>query len=194
MKKILIYVVYIFSCIFIFTACSNGSMTIKENVDNSNYISVALSNSQNKINVDLKSKRYYGDGYASNGDIFYSNNHPYRSKNFGFDNFKAWTLTYPLIANSTTINEVRRSNYVIEKKITNTKYKEFFNESGWVNNKVKIFYNHKCLPVKVQTMNSRTKKWTTHIKLSYYKSTHKEYKKKWNAYVKRIKAGEFEDE
>lgn len=42
------------------------------------------------------------------GDIFYSNKHPYRSKNFGFDNFKAWTLTYPLIANSTTINEVRR--------------------------------------------------------------------------------------
>ena len=67
MKKILIYVVYIFSCIFIFTACSNGSMTIKENVDNANYISVTLSNSQNKINVDLKSKRYYGDGYASNG-------------------------------------------------------------------------------------------------------------------------------
>ena len=195
-EKIFICLTSLLLCFVTMSACSENSITVKESIDKANFISVKFFDGASTVveYVNLKDKMVYGDGMARKGNMYYANNMPYSSDRYGFNSSINGIMLYPIIADNTSKIQIIHSNYVIKKKITNFRDKELLSGDIWVNNKVKIFYNHKCLPVKVQTMNSRTKKWTTHIKLSYYKSTHKEYKKKWNAYVKRIKAGEFEDE
>lgn len=119
-------------------------------------------------------------------------------KYFGFDYFKDIYFLYPIIADDTTIREVRSSNYVIIKDIktnsTQKKIIDVWDKHGYKGHKLKVFYNHNYLPIKVQMVDDETNKWMTLVKYSYFKSTPQKYERNWKNYVKQVKAGYFLDE
>ncbi|WP_379802284.1 hypothetical protein [Lactobacillus rodentium] len=96
-----------------------------------------------------------------------------------------------------TTSEVKKSNYVIIKNVKNRpeqrKIIDIWHDDGFKGYKVKIFYNHDCLPVKVQLIDRETNKWKTIAKYSYPHITAKEYEKNWKEYVKEIREGDFVD-
>ncbi|GBG04650.1 hypothetical protein NR996_02870 [Lactobacillus rodentium] len=66
-------------------------------------------------------------------------------------------------------------------------------DDGFKGYRVKIFYNHDCLPIKVQLIDRETNKWKTVVTYSYPHITAKQYEKNWEKYRKEVKKGYYED-
>ena len=199
MKKIkLIYALFLCFLVGILTGCTSNHITVKEKIDEINYVTVNVQPSGVKYYVDLSAKKLYGYKYATHNNTIYDYDETYQSRLFAFDHFKKVNLLYPIIADQTSVGEVKKSDYVIVKNVKNhsnqRKVIEFLHDYGFKGYKVKIFYNHDCLPIKVQLIDRETKKWKTIAKYSYLHITAKEYEKNWKEYVKEIKAGDFLDE
>ena len=43
-------------------------------------------------------------------------------------------------------------------------------------------------------VDDETNKWMTLVKYSYFKSTPQKYERNWKNYVKKVRAGEFEED
>ena len=194
MKKI-IYTLFLCFLVGILTGCTDNCTTIKEKVDQASYVTVNLPPT---LHMDLASKRWYGNGHAVRKDIDYSYEGPYQTKIRSFYYYKKICLLYPIIADQVKVGKVKESNYVIVKNVKSKsdqrKIIDIWHGDGFKGYRVKIFYNHECLPVKVQLIDRETNKWKTAVKYSYPHITAKQYEKNWKEYVKEIKAGDFLDE
>ena len=195
MKKIkLIYALFLCFLIGILTGCTNNHTTIKEKIDKTNYVTIELPST---LHMDLSGKRWYGNGHAIRKDMDYTYEGTYSTTNGGFNYYKDIYLLYPIIADKTTVEEVKKSNYVIVKDVKNNskqkKLMQFLHDYGFKGYKVKIFYNHDCLPIKVQLIDRETNKWKTITKYSYPHISSKQYEKNWKNYVKEVKEGYFLD-
>ena len=193
-----IYVLFLCILVGVITGCANNHTTVKEKVDQANYIKIKFPQSGVIQYVDLSAKRLYGNGTAAIGDTIYAYQIIFHNKYLGFNYFKRKDMLYPIVADNTTAGEVKRSNYVIVKNVKNKldqrKIIDIWHGDGFKGYKVKVFYNNDCLPVKVQLINRETSRWTTIVKYSYLNLTHKEYKNNWKNYVKQVRAGEFEED
>ena len=178
--------------------CSYNRTLIKEKINQANYIRVDIPESGSRTYVNLSTKQLYGDGTGVSENTIYAYKKTFKNKWLGFDYFKKTYLFYPIIADNTKSNEVRKSNYVIVKEVKNIskqkKVIDVWDRHGYKGTRVKVFYNHDCLPIKVQMVDDDTNKWKTIVKYSYFKSTPQKYEKNWKSYVKQVKAGEFLDE
>lgn len=69
------------------------------------------------LHIDLNSKRGYGNGHAvkNNMDYGYEGTYPTKIREFYY--YKKICLLYPIIADKTIVDEVKRSNYVIVKDV-----------------------------------------------------------------------------
>ena len=199
MKKAkIIYILFLCILMGIITGCTNNYTTVKEKIDKANFVRVELSSSRDPLNMDLATKRLYGGICVGvDDDTIYDYPDTYQDKLLGFNYTKKVNALYPFIADQTTVGEVKKSNYVIVKNVKNNseqkKLMDFLHDYGFKGYKVKIFYNHDCLPVKVQLIDRETNKWKTITKYSYPHITAKEYEKNWKEYVKKVKKGYFVD-
>ena len=196
MKKNKIYfALLIFSFVIIFAGCRCNQKTVKEKVNQANFVIVDLPISGSKSYIDLNNKYMYGDGYGVREDNVYTYKETFKAKWLGFNRYKKIDFLYPIVADNTTVSKVRASNYMIVKDVN--KYKEIidiWHGNGYKGHKMKVFYNHDCLPIKVQMVDDDTNKWKTIVKYSYFKSTPEKYERNWKNYVKKAKAGYFLDE
>ena len=198
MKKIkLIYALFLCFLVGMITGCTNNHVTVKEKIDQANYVRVYLPSSGISLNVNLSIKQWYGYKWAVKDDLLYTYDGNFRDNDLGFKYFKKSYFLYPIIADKTTVNKVKQSNFVIVKDIrNNSEQKKIINiwhGDGFKGYKVKIFYNHECLPVKVQLIDREKNKWETIAKYSYPHITAKEYERNWKEYVKEVKKGYFID-
>ncbi|NEF97410.1 hypothetical protein FEE37_12090 [Lactobacillus murinus] len=148
-KKMYIFLSFLLILVFFLTSCSNNQVTVKEKIDKANYVIVNIRPQFEQLYyLDLKSKLYYGDGNASDNNLYYADNHPYSNKKLGFEHFKNVDMLYPIIADKTSTPKIQRSNFIIEKEITKPKYIiNILRGNGFTGNKIKIFYNRQCSQV-----------------------------------------------
>lgn len=197
-------VIYIFFlCILMGTirGSTNNPPTVKGKIDQANYIIVdfpivEIRGGCSLTYVNLNNKEMYGDGWAAKNNTIYTFLKTYNSKSEGFNDFKKNYMLYPFIADHTREDEVKRANYVIVKNVD-----EIVWENRVVNNwgssnyqYIKVFYDHACLPIKVQFMDpDSNNEWITIAKYTYFSSTPQEYANKFKKYIKEVKAGKFID-
>ncbi|QNQ80629.1 hypothetical protein [Lactobacillus sp. PV034] len=199
MKNVkIIFAMFVLFLIESVAGCVNTQETINENIKKANIVTLHLQKSGVKLYFNLAAKKLYGDSQGVKNNTVYDYDDNYQDKLLGFNYTKKINLLYPLIADKTTVGEVKRSDYVIVKNVKNNseqkKLMDFLHDYGFKGYRVKIFYNHDCLPVKVQLIDRETNKWKTIAKYSYPRITAKQYEKNWKEYVKKIKAGDFLDE
>ena len=196
MKKIKI-ILLLFILMELLSSCSNSQTTVKEKIDQANYVRVEFPQSGVIQYVDLAAKRRYGNETGAISDTIYAYQIVFHNKFMGFNYFKRKDMLYPIITDNIRITEVRKSKYIIVKDVKNKANQknliDIWHGDGFKGYKVRIFYNHDYLPIKVQLISKETSKWTTIIKYSYLHINHTEYKDNWNKYVKRVRSGEFED-
>ena len=198
MKKVkIIFAMFILFLIGSVAGCANTQETINENIKKANIVTLHLQKSGVNLYFDLAAKKLYGDGQGVKNNTVYDYDDNYQDKLLGFNYTKKVELLYPLIADKTTIGEVKNSNYVIVKNVKNNseqkKLMDFLHDYGFKGYRVKIFYNHDCLPIKVQLIDKDTNKWKTITKSSYPHISSKQYEKNWKKYVKEVKAGYYLD-
>ena len=198
MKKIkLIYALFLCFLVGILTGCTDNHTTVKEKVDQASYVRVYLPSSGISLNMNLSTKQWYGYKWAVKDDIAYTYDGNFRADWLSFDYFKNINLLYPIVADKTTVGKVRQSNYMIVKEIKNNpvqrKIIDIWHDNGHKGNKMKVFYNYDCLPIKVQMIDDNTNKWETIVEYSYPKLTSKQYEKNWKNHKKEIKDGEYID-
>ncbi|QNQ80631.1 hypothetical protein [Lactobacillus sp. PV034] len=188
-----------FLCVFVGTliGCSNEHATVKQRIDQANYVRVYLPSSGISLDMNLSTKQWYGYKWAVKDDIAYTYNGNFRADWLSFNYFKKINLLYPIVADKTTISKVRKSNYLIVKEVRNNSNQkeiiDIWHDNGHKGNKMKVFYNHACLPIKVQMLDADTNKWKTIVKYSYPNLTQKKYERNWKNHVKEIKDGEYID-
>ena len=198
MKKVRIIHI-LFLCIFVGTliGCSNEHTTVKQKIDQANYVRIYLPSSGISLDMNLSTKQWYGYKWAVKDRLVYTYDGKVRDNKLSFNYFRNLYFLYPIIADKTTVNKVKQSNFVIVKDIrNNSEQKKIINiwhGDGFKGYKVKIFYNHECLPVKVQLIDREKNKWETIAKYSYPHITAKEYERNWKEYVKEVKKGYFVD-
>ncbi|GBG04641.1 hypothetical protein NR996_02835 [Lactobacillus rodentium] len=196
MKKVrIIYTIFFCALFGTFMGCSNNHTTIKEKIDKASCVTVELPPT---LHMNLTSKRWYGNGHAVKKNVEYSYDGTYESKISGFYYYRNIFLLYPILADQTRVDEVKKSNYVIVKDVKNNseqrKIINVWHDDGFKGYKVKVFYNQECLPVKVQLIDRETNKWKTGVKYTYPGISSQQYEKNWKEYLKEIKAGDFLDE
>ncbi|QNQ80627.1 hypothetical protein [Lactobacillus sp. PV034] len=199
MKKIkFIYILFSFIFIGTITGCTNNQAIIKEKIDKANYVRIYLPSSGISLDMNLSTKQWYGYKWVVKDSLLYTYDGKVRDNKLSFNYFRNLYFLYPILEDRITTSEVKKSNYVIVKNVKNRpeqkKIVDVWHDDGFKGYKVKIFYNHDCLPVKVQLIDRETNKWETIAKYSYPHITAKEYEKNWKEYVKEIKAGDFLDE
>ena len=196
----IIYVLFLCILVGMLSSCSNNHTTVKEKIDQANDVQVYIpidKDTGTTLDMNLFYKKYYGDKDAVKGDTVYGYEDTFPSKWLGFNYTKKINLLYPIIADETTESEVKRSNYVIVKNVKNgpepKKIIDVWHDDGFKGYKVKIFYNHDCLPVKVQLIDRDTNNWKTVVTYSYPHITAKQYEKNWEKYRKEVKEGYYVD-